>query len=315
MHALLVAIVGPTAIGKSSVAFRTAQLFDGEIVSVDSMQVYRGMDIGTAKPGPAERAMIPHHLIDIASPYEDFSVAVFQASGRKAIDGIIERGGLPVLVGGSGLYLKALVDKMEFPLPYRNLRDKYYSMPEEEAKKHAYEELVQTDAEAAERIGPYNLRRLVRALEIRRTAENPPCRTQRTLADIEPHYPRCLIIGLTAERTLIYQRIDRRVDKMFRDGLVEEARRLRMGGELSATARQALGYRQVYEYLDRVRGLDETIQLIKTSTRRFAKRQMTWFRGEARVRWLALSEDDLENPSGVSVKVARMIERALKEKG
>lgn len=309
------AVIGPTAIGKSAVAILLATLYDGEIVSIDSMQVYRGMDIGTAKPNQKERTLIPHHLIDIASPYEEFSVAIYQSLGRKAIDDIISRGRLPLLVGGSGLYLKALIDQMDFPPPCHQLRDAYYSMPKEEAKETAYKELLRVDPESAERVGPHNLRRLVRALEIRKARGVPSAWKRRRFEEIGRYYPACQVIGLTTERALLNERIDRRVEEMFRRGLIEEAKRLREGGKLSRTAKQALGYRQVFEYLDNKRGLDETIQLTKTATRRYAKRQMTWFRGDPTVRWITLRQEELEDPEKACAVLVPVVEKILKEKG
>jgi len=310
-----IAIVGPTAVGKSAASLHLAALYGAEIVSVDSMQVYQGMDIGTAKPGPQERSLVPHHLIDIASPYEDFSVALYQSLGRRAIDDIISRGRLPLLVGGSGLYLRALIDEMDFPPPCHRLRDAYYSMPEEEAIESAYRELLRLDPETAERLGAHNLRRLVRALELREVTGVPPSLTRRRFGEIGRHYPDCLVIGLAADRALLHERIDRRVEEMFRKGLIEEARRLREGGELSRTASQALGYRQVFEYLDSKRGLDETIQLVKTATRRYAKRQMTWFRGDPRVRWITLEGEELDDPAKACAAVVRILEETLEVKG
>jgi tRNA dimethylallyltransferase len=315
MEPFPVAIVGPTAVGKSSLALALAPLFNGEIVSVDSMQVYRSMDIGTAKPGARERKAVRHHLLDIVDPHEEFSVAEYQRLARNAVDDILSRGGTPFLVGGTGLYMRAVLDEMVFSPPNQETRRRFESMSREEAPLRAFRELSERDPATAERLGAHNLRRLVRALEVIETAEDPLSILHRSLDCLPQHYPRVVIIGLHAERTLLNELIDERVEKMFEMGLVDEVRKLLEGGRLSRTAGQALGYRQVCEYLDNKISLEETVLRTKTASRRFAKRQMTWFRRDPRIRWLGVDREDIKDPKRVVETAALWIGEARRDAG
>ena len=289
-------LIGPTACGKSAVALELARRLDAEIVSADSMQVYRGLDIGTAKPAPAERAVVPHHLIDVVELTEPFDVACYVALARAAIADIQRRGKLPLIVGGSGLYLRSLAQGLcDLPDADPAFRAELEAM----GRERALDELRRVDPEAAARIDPCNLRRVVRALEI--------CRlTGRKSSDLRREWdrePSPLMHGLQRDRADLRARCDARVETMFRAGLVEETRSLLARGLTgNHTACQALGYKEVIVHLRGEMTLEQAIALVKTHTRQFAKRQDTWFRHQARVEWLAVAPTDA--PSMVAETLA-----------
>jgi tRNA dimethylallyltransferase len=286
----LLTIVGPTAAGKSRVAFQLAKLFDTEIITADSMQVYRGMDIGTDKPTPEERIIVKHHLVDEIDISTEYSVAAYQKKARSIISDINARGKIPILAGGTGLYVRAVVDRLSFPSETApsKLREELAGKGEGGS---LFEELTRLDPQAAEKIGPYNVRRIIRALEVIGL-------TGRPFSSFQGEWPRgesiydLLFFGLALPREELYRRIEERVDRMIASGLLEETKSLLQQGELSLTARQALGYRQILEYLEGKRSWDETVALIKTRTRQYAKRQLTWFRADRRVLWIDLTRDE-----------------------
>jgi tRNA dimethylallyltransferase len=274
-------IAGPTASGKSAVALRLAEQLGGEIIGVDSMQVYRGLDIGTAKPTVEERARVRHHLIDVVEINEAFDVAKFLQLAKRAETDIRGRGGVPIYCGGTGLYFKALVAGLgESPKSDPELRRALEAMPASEL----LEELKVKDRETFERIDRANPRRVIRAVEvIRLTGEKYS--TQRTAWENSTQAGHWF--GLERDRADLITRIEQRVDEMFGRGLVDETRELLgQGLEQNPTAMQSLGYRQVVEHLRGERGLAETIDLVKTKTRQFSKRQMTWFRRQLELCWL-----------------------------
>jgi tRNA dimethylallyltransferase len=273
----LLAIVGPTAAGKTALAITLAQALDGEIVSADSRQIYRSMDIGTAKPTPAERAAVPHHLIDIADPDEEFSLARYQDLATAAIDEIAARGRLPLLVGGTGQYLAAVLQGWHIPrvAPQPELR----AALEEEAAAHGalalHERLAQVDPAAAAAIAPANVRRVIRALEVYDLTGRPISEQQAMQA---PPY-RAHTLWLTLPATDLYRRIDARVDAMVAAGLLDEVRRLReqgYGWELPAMS--GLGYREFRPYFEGETSLEAAVQGLKYNTHAFARRQPNWFR-------------------------------------
>ncbi|MFZ2640786.1 MAG: tRNA (adenosine(37)-N6)-dimethylallyltransferase MiaA [Verrucomicrobiia bacterium] len=279
-------LVGPTAVGKTTVALELARRLDAEIVSADSMQVYRGMDIGTAKSSPAERAAVPHHLIDVVEVSERFDVARYVTLANAAVADIRHRGKTPLIVGGTGLYLRALTEGLsEAPDADPALRAELEAM----GREGVLEELRRIDPEAAGRIGPHNFRRLVRALEICRLTGRKNSELRR---EWDPsRLP--LMHGLDRDRADLYARCDMRVEAMFRAGLVDEVRSLLPRGLAeNTTARQALGYKEVIVHLRGETTLEETIALVKTRTRQFAKRQLTWFRHQARVEWIHVAADE-----------------------
>ena len=292
----LVGIVGPTAIGKSKLAIRLAQLVDGEIVSADSRQVYCYMDIGTAKPNRQERALVPHHLIDVVDPDQDFSLALYQEMAYRAVADIQRRGKVALLVGGSGLYVRAIIGGFRIPQipPDPELRHNLEEKAAREGGQALHWELEQIDPDAARRIDPRNTRRLLRALEVYRVSGMPFSQLQRS----SPPF-RTLLIGLTTERRDLYQRIDSRVDRMMEQGLVQEAEGLlQRGYSFELPSMSGLGYKQIGQYLQGEMALDEAVKQIKFKTHRFARHQYAWFRlKDESIRWFDLRngmEDTLQ---------------------
>jgi tRNA dimethylallyltransferase len=284
--ARLVAIVGPTGVGKSRLALRLAQTFNGEIVSADSRQVYRYMDIGTAKPTRQDLSITPHHLIDIINPDENFSITQYQHLAYEAIDNIQQHHKLPLLVGGSGLYVWSVLEGWQVPEvpPDARFRRSMESKAAELGREALYADLVKVDPVAAQNIDPRNVRRVIRALEVHKHTGTPYSQLQQKQA---PPY-RTLIFGLTTERAELYRRIDSRVDEMVEHGLVDEVRKLiDMGYDLSLPSMSGIGYKQIGMFLKGELTLDTAIQQIKTETHRFVRHQYSWFRlKDDRIRWL-----------------------------
>lgn len=285
----LVAIVGPTAIGKSSLALELGRTFGGEIINADSRQVYRYMDIGTAKPTLEERAVVPHHLIDIVNPDQDFSLALYQSKVRKMIDDIQKRRKPALLVGGSGLYVWAILEGWRIPAvpPDHVMRQELEARAQSKGVKALYEELKQLDPDAAERIDPRNIRRLIRAIEVSRQGK-PFSRLQGK----EP-FVNSLVIGLTTDRTDLYQRIDARVDSMMEKGLLTEVEGLiTKGYGFDLPSMSGLGYKQLGMFLQGEIDLPTAIQQIKGNTHRFARHQYNWFRlQDERIHWFDIRKE------------------------
>lgn len=280
------ALVGPTASGKSALALEVAaalaevEHLQVELVSVDSMQVYRGMDVGTAKPSAAERASVPHHLLDLLDPTEDFDVARFQAAAKSAVAGIIRRGAVPVLVGGTGLYLRAVIDDLQIPGRYPTLR---CQLEAEASSARLYERLTRLDPVAAAKTVPSNRRRVIRALEVTLGSGRAFSSYGAGLS----HYPTTpyVQVALDWDRDQLDSRIVQRFQRQLADGFMDEVRRL-ADLELSHTAVEALGYRELLAHLRGECSLAEAIDEAVTRTRRFARRQMRWFRRDPRIHWL-----------------------------
>ncbi len=292
-------IAGPTAVGKSEIALLLAEKIGGEIISVDSMQVYRGLDIGTAKPSAAERQRVPHHLIDVVDLTAPFDAAKFVELAQKAVTEIQSRNHTPIFCGGTGLYFKAFLDGLgEAPPSDEKLRAELEAAP----LADLLHELEQRDPATFAQIDRQNPRRVIRAVEVIRLTgkpfseqrarwgeapDEPPSATPGSRGR-SPHQPQ--FIGLSRAAEDLHARINTRVDKMFAAGLVEETRHLLNHGlEQNKTALQAIGYRQVVEHLRSERPLKETIELVKSKTRQYAKRQMTWFRKHANAEWIELA--------------------------
>jgi tRNA dimethylallyltransferase len=288
----MIAIVGPTAVGKSELALHLAQYFLLEIISADSRQVYRHMDIGTNKPSPAERAVVPHHVIDVVEPDEDFSLAMYHRLAIEALKAIQQKDKLPLLVGGSGLYVWSLVEGWKIPQvpPDQKLRRQLEARAEQEDSQSLYRELQDIDPIAAAKISPRNIRRIVRALEIYHTTGRPPSQLQRKEA---PGFP-ILVIGLTRERSELYRKIDWRVDKMMQRGLVEEVEQLlKKGYSPPLPSMSGIGYKQIGQFLRGEMTLTEAIDKIKYETHRLARHQYAWFRlSDSRIRWFDMSETE-----------------------
>lgn len=283
----VIAIVGPTASGKTDVAQIVASVLDGEVVSADSMQIYRGMDIGTGKLPSSER-IVPHHGFDLVDPGEPYSAALFQSFARDAFAAIAERGKRAVLCGGTGLYVKAAIDAYEFPAGDQvgnPVRERWTAFAEREGAQALWDELNRLDPDSARELHPNNVRRVVRAFEL--LAEGRSYAEQkRNLASIEAAIP-AVQFGLAVTPTVLNERIDARVDAMVEAGLVGEVRGLLDAGfREGVTAPQAIGYKEIVEALEGRCTLDEAIAAIKQATRRYGKRQRTWFRRDERIRWI-----------------------------
>jgi len=287
---LVIAIVGPTAVGKSKLAFSLAQTLDGEIVSADSRQVYRYMDIGTAKPSLEERASIPHHLIDLVDPDETFSLALYQELAYKAIEDIQQRGKLAVLVGGSGLYVWSVLEGWHIPQvpPDYNFRRQMEERAAREGVDSLYRQLERADPVAARKIDARNLRRVIRALEVCEATHTPFSQLQRKEL---PSF-NTFILGLTTRREELYRRIDHRVDNMIKQGLVEEVEALAdRGYGFELPAMSSVGYKQISQFLQGKVDLATAIQQIKFETHRFARHQYTWFSlNDPRIDWFDIAE-------------------------
>ncbi|HEV3302746.1 MAG TPA: tRNA (adenosine(37)-N6)-dimethylallyltransferase MiaA [Planctomycetaceae bacterium] len=272
-------LAGPTACGKSEAAIVLAERLDAEILSMDSMSLYRGMDLGTAKPSVAQRAMIPHHLLDLCEPHEAFSVAQYLAAADAVARGVVSRDRVPLFVGGTGLYLRALLRGVfDGPQIPPELRKELEADVESSSTQQLHERLALVDPRAARRIHARDGRRIVRALEVFLTTGRPLSEQQRQNV-LPPRDRPQNVYWLSPPRRWLYERIDRRVERMFAEGLVDEVCRLLAAPlGLSHTARQALGYKEVLAHLEQGVPLTETLALIQTRTRQFAKRQHTWFR-------------------------------------
>lgn len=286
----VIAVAGPTAAGKTEFAIKIAEALDGEVVSCDSMQLYKYMDIGSAKPTPEQMAEVPHHLVDIIDPREEFSAAKYQKLAKEAIKGIFSRGKTPVVCGGTGLYLESLVSDLDFAAEPEDSakREEYYRIAEEQGPDALYSILMEKDPASAGRIHPNNIKRVVRALEaadLGDSIEDINVSPERTKDyDID-------LIGITRDRDELYERINSRVDILMEQGLLEEVRKLTdMGLTFDDISMKGIGYKELIGYLNGGYDLDEAVRLIKRNTRHFAKRQMTWFRRYEDMRWFNVSE-------------------------
>ncbi|MHB1323130.1 MAG: tRNA (adenosine(37)-N6)-dimethylallyltransferase MiaA [Coriobacteriia bacterium] len=282
-----IAIVGPTAVGKTAAGEVIAASIGGEIVSADSMQVYRGMDIGTAKTS-AEDRKVAHHCIDLVVPGEPYSAALFQRDARDSIAEILARGLTPVVVGGTGLYVRAALDQFDFPQGdvSGDIRARIERRARVIGPEALHAELAEVDPDAARLIHPNNVRRTVRALEMLSAGRRYSDQASGFRARVD-HYPGTVFLGLMMERAALYDRVDRRVDAMVPAGLLGEVERLVAAGYREAlTSMQAISYKELLPVLDRTVSLDEAVEDIKRATRRYAKRQLTWFRADPRIRWI-----------------------------
>ena len=278
---VVLALVGPTASGKSAIAMEIAPGLRAEIVGLDSMQIYRGMDIGTAKPTLEERRRVPHHMLDIADPGQPYSVASFQNAARAATDAVLMRGRVPLLVGGSGLYYRAVVDELEFPPTDPATRAAIASTDPEDLVTR----LQSDDPDAAARIEPANVRRVVRALEVMEITGRPFSEFRRAWDRFESRYD-LVVAGTRLTPDVVAARIEARVSAMIDSGLVDEVRGLLdRGFRATLTASRAIGYPEIVAHLHGTLSVDEARERIVRNTRRFARRQMSWFRSDPRVRW------------------------------
>ena len=284
----LVILTGPTAVGKTALSIKLASEIGGEIISADSMQVYRQMDIGSAKIKPEEMGGIPHHLIDILEPEEEFNVCLFEKLALEAMEQIYERGHIPVVVGGTGFYIQALLYQIDFTEEETDTayRDKLWQLGEEKGNHYLHELLRKVDPESAEEIHENNRKRVIRALEFYENCGKPISTHNKEQRQKTSAYNSCYFV-LTDDRKKLYERIESRVDQMLSKGLVDEGRTLKERGcNASMVSMQGLGYKEILEYLDGRCSLLEAVEKIKKETRHFAKRQLTWFRREKDVIWI-----------------------------
>jgi tRNA dimethylallyltransferase len=292
---LLVAILGPTASGKSALAVTLAQRFDGEIVSCDSVAVYRHFEIGTAKPSQQQRALVPHHLLDVAEPGEPFTAGEYSRRARAVIQEITKRGKLPIIVGGTGLYLRALLEGL-FPGPERSeeLRERLRARVEQRGSAHLHRILQRLDPSAAGKIHANDAAKLIRAIEVCLASRSRMTELWQQRDPLRGY--RILRIGLSPDRQMLYERINARAQQMFDHGLVEETKALvdRYGGRKNATALDSLGYRQAGQFLRGELSREQAIAAAQQGHRNYAKRQMTWFRREPEVHWVDGFGDETE---------------------
>lgn len=287
----IVIITGPTAVGKTEYTIKIAEKFNGEIVSCDSMQLYKYMDIGSAKPTAEERSRVKHHLVDEIDPREDFSVAEYEKRAKAAIEDIFSRGKLPVITGGTGLYVNALMYKMDFGIVRKNedFRKLLESEAEEKGPEFIYEKLEKKDPKAAARIHPNNIKKVIRALEAAEFSDGGIGDFSNLKEKTEDYD--VILIGLTRDRAELYDRINARVDKLVELGLVQEVKDLMAKGLTEdSISMKGIGYKEVISHLKGEYDLQCAVELIKQNTRHFAKRQMTWFRRYDDMKWFNLSE-------------------------
>ena len=302
-------LTGPTAAGKSAVALELAKLVGAEILALDSMTLYRGMDVGTAKPSADERAAVPHHLVDLLDPHEDFSQADYARAARQAVDEVLARGKTPLFVGGTPLYLKTLLRGMfEGPAADPELRQRLADEARTHPPGELHRRLAEVDRAAAKKLHPNDERRLIRALEVFQLTGTPISVHQRQFERPRPEAIGRVFV-LDWPREVLYRRIDERVDAMVAAGLLDEVRRLANGPqELSRTARQALGYRETLEHLAGESDWPSTVAAVKTHTRQFAKRQLTWFRSLEECRPIAVTESDA--PRSIAQRIYATIHKS-----
>ncbi|MCM3704105.1 MULTISPECIES: tRNA (adenosine(37)-N6)-dimethylallyltransferase MiaA [Cytobacillus] len=311
----LAVLIGPTAVGKTKMSILLAKRFNAEVISGDSMQIYKCMDIGTAKIKEEEMEGIPHHLIDIKNPEDPFSAAEFQQLVRSKITEITSRGKLPMIVGGTGLYIQSVIYDYQFSDAPSD--EKFRKTLEERAEREGitvlYKELLDIDPESAEKIHPNNIRRVIRALEIYH------CTGKKMSQYQEQQEPALLydavLIGLTMNRETLYDRINQRVEIMMQEGLLEEVRALYDQGLMDCQSIQAIGYKELYEYFNERVSLEDAVENLMQNSRRYAKRQLTWFRNKMKVEWFDMS--DTADPQEFEKKFAEIsahIEGKLKIK-
>lgn len=307
----LIILTGPTAVGKTDLSVQLAKALNGEIISADSMQVYKGMDIGSAKITEEEKQGIRHHLIDILEPWEEFNVVVFQKKCKECLQGIYERGHIPILTGGTGFYIQAVLKDVDFT---ENEEDNEYrtyleQLGETEGAHVLHDMLKEVDPVSAEHIHANNRKRVIRALEYYHFTGQKISEHNEKEADKEPAYRYCYFV-LNDERSKVYERIEKRIDRMLENGLIDEVQSLvKKGCTRNMVAMQGLGYKEIVDYLEGRTSLEEAVYILKRDTRHFAKRQITWFKREKDVIWLNKPEFQYEEE-----KLLKFMIQKLKEK-
>ena len=288
----MIILTGPTAVGKTDLSIQLAKAMNGEIISADSMQVYRHMDIGSAKVTPEEMDGVPHHLIDVLEPEEEFNVVVFQKLAKEALTGIYERGHIPIIVGGTGFYIQALLYDIDFTENDGDtaIRRELEKLAQTQGAGCLHQMLQEIDPESAAAIHQNNVKRVIRAIEFyRQTGKKISLHNEQEREKQSPY--QFLYYVLDTDRKILYERIDRRVDLMMEHGLVDEVKHLAdMGCTRDMVSMQGLGYKEILDYLSGEISLEEAVYILKRDTRHFAKRQITWFKRERDVRWLELEQ-------------------------
>jgi tRNA dimethylallyltransferase len=289
----VIVIVGPTASGKTALSIELAKSIDGEIISADSMQIYKHMNIGTAKPTLEEMSGIPHYMIDEVCPDEEFNVVKFQQRALKYISQIVERGKYPIIVGGTGLYINSLIYNIDFSETQTDweLRESLKKEVEEKGNRYLYEKLKKIDPETAKRLHENDIKRIIRAIEVfKQTNKTMTEHIEKSRLNHPPY--KYLIFGLRMDRQRLYRRIEKRVDLMMEAGLIEEVKSLiSLGYDKNTIAMQGLGYKEVLSWLKGEMSTDELVEILKRDTRRYAKRQISWFKRIEGIQWLDIDED------------------------
>ena len=312
MQRPLIILTGPTAVGKTALSIGLAKRLSGEIVSADSMQVYKGMDIGTAKIRPEEMDGVPHHLIDILMPDDPFNVVLFQQKAREAIEGIRSRGHTPIVAGGTGFYIQALLYDVDFDEEDTDKAYRRYleTTARKEGAEKLHQLLLEADPVSAAAIHPNNVKRTIRALEYHHIHGQPISAHNQVQREKSSPY-RFFYFVLNMDRQALYDRIDQRVDAMMADGLLYEVCRLKARGyQKDLVSMQGIGYKELMDHLDGKTDLAEAVRLIKRNTRHFAKRQLTWFKRERDVRWI--EKDRFKDDGAILDEMIRQIEEELR---
>ena len=296
MERAVIGIIGPTATGKTAMGIEVAREFNGEIISADSMAVYKGLDIGTAKPSSDEQSRAVFHLINVVEPSMHFSVADFRILAQEAISDITARGRLPIVVGGTGLYIKSLTGEFNIPAvePDLALREKLRSEAEEFGGRHLLERLETIDPGTADRLHERDITRIIRAIEVYEQTGKPMSHFHSTEGSVDVPYD-IKLFGLSMDRETLYRRIEDRIDQQLKDGLVDEVKSLEeMGLSADMSSMKGLGYKQIIGFLNGEYDFDTAIDHFKRDTRRFAKRQMTWFRSQSNIEWINVDSRDID---------------------
>lgn len=308
----LIVLTGPTAVGKTALSISLAKAVNGEIISADSMQVYRHMDIGSAKIRPDEMQGVPHYLVDVLEPTEDFHIVKFQQMAKSAMDEIYAKGKIPILVGGTGFYIQAVTRDIDFTEAEQEdgYRKELEQLAAEKGNEYLHERLKAVDPKSAEQIHANNVKRVIRALEFYHQNGTPISAHNQEQKEQTSPYALAYFV-LNAPRDLLYERIDKRVDAMMKDGLLEEVKQLKeMGLKRGMVSMQGLGYKEILDYLDGLFPLEEAVRVLKRDTRHFAKRQLTWFRREPEVTWVNKDAFDYEDE-----KILEYMLSVCREKG
>ncbi|HEY8361377.1 MAG TPA: tRNA (adenosine(37)-N6)-dimethylallyltransferase MiaA [Tissierellaceae bacterium] len=308
----LMVIVGPTAVGKTAISIKLAKILNGEIISADSMQIYKYMDIGTAKVTPEEMEGIPHYLIDVVYPDEEFTVADYKELAEKIISDINKKGKIPIVVGGTGLYVNSLVYDLNFTKvpPNEKIRKRLNELADKFGNEYIHNMLEKIDKESSKRIHVSDRKRIIRAIEIYEVTGIPMSEQNRDFRKQNDRY-NLAMIGLNMDRDKLYERINMRVDKMIENGLIAEvANLLKMGYTKELTSMQGIGYKEIIKYLEGELTLEESIELIKKGSRNYAKRQLTWFRRDSRIKWFNL--DEYSNLDILVNQIVNYVEKILR---